>query len=728
MRFTPTLIMSSFSLLLGQAAFADNARMESEQSVQTESTKSVVQTETVKKTEKETVSLPRIDVSGLYEQGLGPVDGYYATRSVTAAKVDIPLIETPQAVSIVTAAQIEKQNAESLGQALKYTPGVMVKGSDNTTSDGLHVRGFNLTGSAPFYLNGSKLSRNTFSGVSEPYGLERLEVLKGPASVLYGNAAPGGIVNMVTKQPQAETLRELKLQAGSFDRKQLAGDFAGKITEDGRLSYRLTGLFRRSDTMTDYVPDDRDFGAFSVRWDPTEATSLTLLSQYQNNDTAYVYGLPEQGTVLDNINGDIDRDRFVGEPGFNKFETRNHTLGYLFSHQINDVFTFRQNLTYFSSDTDYNDIFIGALQADQRTLPRGAYARQDEDSSLSLDNQLQAKWQAGILQHTMLVGADYSESTFKRQQNNGTVAPLDIFNPQYGSPVNLNPVPGSLSENETEQFGVYAQEHLKIGEHWVVMLGGRFDKVKAETDNFLTNTRTENYDDEAFTGRAGLIYLFDNGFAPYFSYAESFQPTGGLDASGQGFDPSEGDQFEVGLRYQPEQLPLSVTASVYRLKQSNVTTADLANPGFSVQEGEVVSKGFELEMQANLTDGLNLIASYGYIDNEITESNNNNVGNRLDATPRHTASLWADYNFNGLLQGLGLGAGVRYIDDTVNIANTYDVDDYTVVDAVIDYQLTPEVSLAVNVNNLLDEEYATCSYACFWGVRRSAVATATYNW
>src|SRR5690554_3327412 len=320
------------------------------------------------------VTLPRVKVSaGAYsESGLGPVSGYVAMQSITATKADIPLIETPQSVSIVTADQIAIQNAESLHQAFKYTPGVVPMGSDSTTSDGMIIRGFNVTGSAPMYLNGTKLSRNTFSGVSEPYAMERIEIFKGPASVLYGNAAPGGIVNMVTKQPQTETLRELKVQAGSFDRKQLAGDFAGALTEDGNLSYRLTGLIRRSDTMVDDISDDREFAAGSIRWQPNEATSLTLLANYQHNDTVYNYGLPAEGTVLDNINGDIDRDRFGGEPGFDKFATRNRTLGYLFSHHFNAQLTFRQNMLYFDADVTERVVSTGSLiDADQRLMSRG---------------------------------------------------------------------------------------------------------------------------------------------------------------------------------------------------------------------------------------------------------------------------------------------------------------------------------------------------------------------
>lgn len=679
------------------------------------------------------VVLPRVNVSAaaLLESGLGPVSGYVAKQSITATKSDIPLIETPQSVSIVTADQIAIQNAESLNQALKYTPGVVPMGSDNTTSDGMIIRGFNVTGSSPMYLNGTKLSRNTFSGVSEPYAMERIEILKGPASVLYGNAAPGGIVNMVTKQPQTETLRELKVQAGSFDRKQLAGDFGGALIDDGSLSYRLTGLVRRSDTMIDEIPDDRDFAAGSIRWQPNEATSLTLLADYQHNDTAYKYGLPGEGTVLDNINGNIDRDRFVGEPDFDKAETRNHTLGYLFNHQFNEQLTFRQNLLYFNADVKQRVVSTGSLDASQRFLSRGAYTRDEQDTTWTIDNQLEAKWQLGITEHTSLIGVDYSENTFDRLQYgaipNG-VADLDLYAPQYGSPVVLNSMPANDFRQDTEQLGIYAQEHIKIADKWVVMLGGRYDKIESDSKNKLTNITTEDYNDDAFTGRAGLVYLFDNGFAPYISYSQSFEASSGQDVNGSDFKPTEGEQYEIGLRYQPEGQALSVTASVYKLTQQNVTTTDLDNPGFSIQEGEVESTGFELEARANLANNLNLIASYGYIDNAVTKSNSGTEGNRYGAVPRHMASLWTDYKFTETVPGLGLGAGVRYYGRSYNLANTYEAPGFTVVDAVVNYRLTPEWSLALNINNLFDEEYATCSYACFYGVERSAVATATFNW
>lgn len=676
--------------------------------------------------------LRRVDVKSAHivESGYGPVRGYVARKSITATRADIALIETPQSVSVVTADQIRIQAAETLAQTLKYSSGVAPLGSTEAFGEGLIIRGFNVTGTFPVYLNGSKLSRNVYSGVSEPYSLERLEVLKGPASVLYGNAAPGGIINMVKKLPQLAPAGEINVQAGSFDRKQVSGDVTGALTADGEWSYRVTGLLRRSDTMIDHVEDDRNFGSASVRWQPSDATSLTLFVDYQDIDTAESYGLPPQGTVQPGPRGRIDRDRFVGEPGFNEIDTKSHTVGYLFSHDFNDQMTFRQNVLYYDGEVGYADTwFFGSAYNAQtgRLARRTAVQRDDEDKSWSIDNQFEHKIVGDNYDHKFLVGVDYSDYTFNRSEYRGPIAGLDLYNPVYGTPINI-PLDSKFTE-EYRQAGIYVQEHLKLLDHWVVMLGGRYDQAEAESKDRLAGTPSEDmYDDDAFSGRAGLVYLFDNGIAPYISYSESFQPISGRDVNDSAFEPTEGKQYEAGVRYAPADQNLSITASVYKLTQTNVSTSDLQNPGFSVQEGEVESKGFELEARANLTNNLNLIASYGYIDNAVTKSNTNTEGNRFGAVARNQASVWTDYHFQEALKGLVVGGGVRYFGESLNLANTYKVPSYTVVDMAVNYSLTPNWDLALNINNLLDEEYATCTYMCFYGEERAFKVGATYRW
>ncbi|MCH2556118.1 MAG: TonB-dependent siderophore receptor [Alcanivorax sp.] len=672
-------------------------------------------------------TLEAVEVNGEAKRaGLAPVYGYVARQSITATKSNVALKETPQSVSVVTREQIENQNAQTLDQALAYTPGVqsLTGGANSTTSDGLQIRGFNVTGSSPFYLNGAKLARNTFSTTVEPYGMERIELLRGPASILYGAAAPGGVVNMVTKLPTREPLREIRLQGGSHDRRQLAADVSGPLTDDGALAYRVTGLTRDSDSMVDHIPDDRDFLQGALSWQPTDATRLTVFATYQKNDTTYVYGLPAAGTVQPNPNGRIDRDRFTGEPGFNEFVSESYTLGYLLNHRVSDNWTFRQNALYFTADADYADIFVGGYAADQRTVTRGAYARQDDNHSWSLDNQLEGIFDLGRVRHTVLFGVDYNEQSFAREQYSGTVAPLDLYAPVYGSPVVLGNAPITDYESDNQQLGFYAQDHIKVDDRWVILLGGRYDRFDNEQRDRLTGDRATTYDDSTFTGRAGLVYLFDNGWAPYLSYSQSFEPV--ESSTGVNYDPTEGEQYEAGLRYAPDNRNLSATLSVYDLTQQNVlTTAPTGGP--QIQEGEVRSRGAELEARAEFDNGLSLIAGYAYTNAEVTKSNNGNQGNEPGAVPEHSASLWADYRFGGALSNLNVGAGARYIGSSFDLGNTVRVPDYTVYDALVGYWLN-DWRLALNVQNLTDEDYATCTYLCFYGQERTYTATVTYRW
>jgi len=672
-------------------------------------------------------TLEAVEVNGEAKRaGLAPVYGYVARQSITATKSNVALKETPQSVSVVTREQIENQNAQTLDQALAYTPGVqsLTGGANSTTSDGLQIRGFNVTGSSPFYLNGAKLARNTFSTTVEPYGMERIELLRGPASILYGAAAPGGVVNMVTKLPTREPLREIRLQGGSHDRRQLAADVSGPLTDDGALAYRVTGLTRDSDSMVDHIPDDRDFLQGALSWQPTDATRLTVFATYQKNDTTYVYGLPAAGTVQPNPNGRIDRDRFTGEPGFNEFVSESYTLGYLLNHRVSDNWTFRQNALYFTADADYADIFVGGYAADQRTVTRGAYARQDDNHSWSLDNQLEGIFDLGRVRHTVLFGVDYNEQSFAREQYSGTVAPLDLYAPVYGSPVVLGNAPITDYESDNQQLGFYAQDHIKVDDRWVILLGGRYDRFDNEQRDRLTGDRATTYDDSTFTGRAGLVYLFDNGWAPYLSYSQSFEPV--ESSTGVNYDPTEGEQYEAGLRYAPDNRNLSATLSVYDLTQQNVlTTAPTGGP--QIQEGEVRSRGAELEARAEFDNGLSLIAGYAYTNAEITKSNNGNQGNEPGAVPEHSASLWADYRFGGALSNLNVGAGARYIGSSFDLGNTVRVPDYTVYDALVGYWLN-DWRLALNVQNLTDEDYGTCTYLCFYGQERTYTATVTYRW
>ncbi|MES2612893.1 MAG: TonB-dependent siderophore receptor [Pseudomonadota bacterium] len=675
-----------------------------------------------------TTSLPEVRVTTEGETASGPVNGIVARRSATGTKTDTALIETPQSITVVTREQMDAQAADSLDQAFGYSAGISSQsgGVQRRTATGFVVRGFNITGSAPLYVNGSKFPINSLSGTMEPYSYERVELLKGPASILYGQAAPGGIINMVSKRPTAEPLREVEVQAGSWGRKQIAVDLGGPLTEDGRVGYRLTALARDAQAMVRQIPDDRTLFNGAIDWRLTDRTQLTLLATYSKGSSIYDYGKPTAGTWLPNPNGAISRKLFVGDPGLDKFDTTGSTLGYLLEHRFNDDWQFRQNVLVFDYEADNAWAAIGSVvQPTQRTVSRSATARFDTDKGVSVDNQLLGKLRTGRLQHAMIVGLDYSENDFTRAQRSGTIGALDLYNPVYGVPFTLGGA--ALSISDRKQLGLYVQDHIKLDDRFIALLGGRYDDARTKSRSVAVNGTSTPSDSKAhsFTPRAAIMYLADGGIAPYYSYTRSFQPVGGTDFFLRPFKPTTGTQHEVGVKYEPPGMNASVTVAAYQLTQQNVATSDLEHAGFSVQTGEIRSRGIEIEGRATIDRRLDLVAALGTTDAVITQSNQGTVGTRPTSVPRHTASLWADYRLPWF-SGVSIGAGVRHVGTTE--LNRLPVPSYTVFDAALRYQVD-KWRFALNVKNLTDKTYlASCSFACFYGDERNVTLSARYTW
>lgn len=679
-------------------------------------------------------TLPEVKVTAEGETASGPVDGFVARRSATGTKTDTALVETPQSITVVTRSQIEAQAADSLDQAFGYSAGItpLSGGSQRRISTSFTVRGFNVTGQAPLYLNGSKFPINSLSGAMELYAFERIELLKGPASILYGQAAPGGIINLVSKRPTATPLREVELQVGSWDRRQAAVDLAGPLTEDGRVRYRITALARSADAMVAPIADDRRLLNAALAWKLTPDTDFTLLAGYNQGKSHYDYGKPYDGALLPNPNGPISRALFVGEPGFDKFNTTGKTAGWLLEHRLNPAWTLKQNLLVFdhTSDNAYASISGRANAATGlRTVNRQAFSRYDTDDGWSLDNQVQGRFATGSLQHLLLLGLDWSDRDFTRAQRAGTVAALDLYDPVYGSGVNMAAA-AQQSSSSAQQLGLYLQDQIKLGAGWVALLGARYDRARSDSRQVtaagvVSDPAAEK--SHAFTPRAGLLYHFDNGLAPYYSYTRSFQPASGTDYSGAAFKPTEGTQHELGIKYEPPGTKLLVTAAVYELTQTNVSTSDPDHPGFSIQTGEVRSRGFELEARASLDRRWDVTAALGAIDARVTRSNTANLGTRPTSVPRNTASVWVDHRF-AAVPGLSAGLGVRRVGAQATTVAGLNVPSFTLVDAALRYEAGPW-RFALNVKNLADKTYvADCTYACFYGDERNATLTVRYSW
>jgi iron complex outermembrane receptor protein len=676
-------------------------------------------------------TLPEVRVSGQQDSSTAPTTGFRARRATAGTKTDTPLHETPQSVSVVTRQQLEATAADSLDQAFEYTAGItpLSGGAQRRTATGFTIRGFNVTGSAPLYLNGSRFPINSLSGTMEPYAYERVELLKGPASILYGQAAPGGLVNLVSKRPTTEPLREVEVQAGSWGRRQVAADLGGALAEDGRFSYRLTALKRDSDSMVGAIPDDRTLLNAALGWKIGRDTDLTVLAGYSKGRSRYDYGKPLDGTLLPNANGHISRKLFVGEPGFDKFDTEGSTLGYLFEHRFANGWAFKQNLLGFdfTSDNAYLSIPQRVTSAGQRSIARSATARYDTDRGISLDNQLVGRFATGAVDHTLLLGVDWSNRDFHRNQRTGTGPTLDLYSPVYGGAVTLSS-PTRAMQNQ-KQTGIYMQDQLKFGPHWVALLGGRYDEARNETTNVSAAGAASTVAEKshAFSPRAGLMYLFDNGVAPYYSYSKSFQPASGSDFNLQSFKPTTGEQHEAGVKIAPTGWNAELTVAAYQLTQQNVLTGDPLHPGFSVQTGEVRSRGIEIEGRGRIGSQLELVGALDTIDAKTTRSTvAANVGARPTSVPRNRASLWADWRFQAL-PGLSAGVGVRRIGVQAATA-ALNTPSYTVVDAAIRYEID-RWRFALNIRNLADKTYlASCSYACFYGDERNALLSARYSW
>jgi len=674
------------------------------------------------------------------ETATGPVKGIVATRSATGTKTDTPLIETPQSISVITADRIEQQRATSVSEALGYTAGVRggVYGVD-TRFDWLAIRGFDayLPG---FFVDGMLMRNNNTWAVwkVEPYGAERIEVLKGPPSVLYGQANAGGMVNVISKRPLDEPLNEVQVRVGNHNRVESAFDFSGPATKDGQLLYRLTGVVLDTDTEVNFTDQKRVYIAPAVTWRPNSSTSVTLLGQYlKEDDVPNNRFLPAIGTLHPNVNGQtIPRSLFTGEPRYDKFEHEQWSVGYLFEYRFDQVWQVRQSARYRETDVDYKTVYgtgLDPTDPTQQKLTRGVFTSKEKVSSFTTDNQVQANFVTGGIKHTLLAGLDYQHNVFDQSSGIGAAGPnseINMYNPVYGA-VTVTDPPLFLDAKTTLcQTGVYLQEQAKILDRWVVTLGGRYDLAKNDTENRLAGTNPERQD-EAFTWRAGILYLAPGGVAPYFTYSESFFPTGTLNGAGQPFAPETGQQYEIGIKYQPPGMKALFTAAAFDITRQNYITYD--NSFIPHQTGEIRSRGLEFEATAGLARGLDLIAAYTWLPEfEITKSSTSaEIGQRQPTVPEHMASLWLHYRLQvGALAGFGFGGGVRYIGETFgDIANSkaMTVPDYTLLDGVVDYE-KDGWRFAVNVNNIADETTLTCWDTCYYGPGRTVIASARYRW
>ncbi len=661
----------------------------------------------------------------------------YAAGSTRAGtKTDTPIEEIPQAISIITAGQIRDQNAQTLQEALRYSAGV------RTDQYGLDNRGdwFALRGgsSGTTLLNGMRLPLVGWWGSvrEEPYAFERVEVLHGPSSVMAGQNAPGGVVNLVSKRPQSVASREIALQAGNNGHRQLAADFTGPLSDT--LSYRLVALWRDNDTQVDYADNQRRYIAPAISWRPSERMAFTAYAEYQMDRNRNTEGFfPWAGTLLPAPNGPIPLERFVGEPDWDVNLGERARVGYEFEYKINDAWSLRHDLrhdrvrgkirttyaAFWEVDAQGNGYGDNALGED-RTISRLSYGNDDRAKITNGDLLLEGHVGTGRVKHTLLLGVDAMLS--RADQSTAFDAPcpvpFDVYAPVYGDCPEPVIDPASLVHTRMRQTGLLLQDQIKIDDRWVLVAGARHDDVQMRVSG-PDGVETGRADDGAWTKNFGVVYLAQGGWSPYVAYSESFQPVGGLSRLGETFDPTRGKQVEAGLKWVPEAYGVTATAAVYKLEETGRLTPDPVDPNFSVQRGRVDAKGIELEANASLGQW-DLIASYTH-----SKATDEATGFRFESIPENSAALWAAYRV-AAVPGLRIGGGARYVGKTWDGTDTLVTPSNTLFDALISYETGPW-RLSLNAVNLTDKTYfATCLSRgdCWYGTKRRVVAEVGYRW
>lgn len=676
------------------------------------------------------------------------ITGVNVKGTGSGTKTDTPLMETPQSITVIDSEELTLRNAQSINQALGYVAGVSPnqRGGMVTRYDQLILRGF-----APgVYQDGMRLLAGPYSMPQIDFNrVERIDIVKGPASVLYGNSTPGGLVNLVSKLPEANAFGRVELQAGNYDALRAVADINQPLDSQGRLLFRIVGGWQKSDGLTEGTFSERYHVSPMVTFAPTDRTSLTLLAAYQRSPSGGGYsGVPAYGSVLPNPSGELPRDINTGDPGYERYDHKQKAIAAFFRHEFNDSLSFRSNFRFQNNQLSYRQLYVAGFattgtgasrNSDFSTIIRGGGGADEDFDTLTLDNHFAAKFATGPIKHNVLAGIDYQSITGEnfQQFNTGvsanpltSIPNLGLFNPVYGGTLPsfdltvLSPAYVNTYGKRT-QVGLYLQDQIAIGRLQLIA-SGRFDWYDQMTRNKKVAAGAAGaatfLSQNAFTARLGALYEFEFGLSPYVSYSESFEPQAGTTWQGVPFEPVTGRQYEAGLKFQPRGTSAIFTASVYDLRRQKVPVGDPAAgtggipTNAQIQIGEVRVRGVELEARGEVVRGLNIILAGSYTDAIITQGapavaptatnsgTPTTTGTRQLGTPEWLASGFVSYDFGrnmavtGPLGGLKLGAGVRYVggsDGTTQYAvinnvttfQRFTTDSFTLVDAVIGYDL-----------------------------------------
>ncbi|CUH50868.1 TonB-dependent siderophore receptor [Shimia marina] len=710
------------------------------------------------------IDLEDINVSGANTEGF--FGETISLQTGTVAKTGDAIAETPRSVSVITADQIQERGARDLEEVLAYTPGVRAGafGMDNR-ADWSYVRGFN-----PSFLRDGLPTRYGFYNSPRPetFLLNSVEVLRGPASGLYGDSSVGGVINTTSKTSAQDAPNIVQAQIGTNKRKQVAVDFSGDGNEDGTLKYRFVGLLRDSDDVLAYSQDDAIAIAPSLTWKLGADTEVTILAEYQKNNAtpasqfaSYIgtlqpvpdqFVIPGFGAVPSPHAGrQFDSDLYVGEPGFDRYDARSGSISANFQHRFNEVWSLNANARYSDSKGDYDHaywygatdliaagnipavaqyLYLGRYNADG-TINRTFYKSRNTLKTAAADAYATAEYRLGGVEMRSIVGFNYNRAKFDKDSSANTDpanhgAPINPFDPNYGTII--NPTIIDTPAVKVTEWGVYNQNRATIEDRLFLDFGLRFSQIeRGESTDPNNNSVDPAAKDSDWTGNAAIMYVLDNGLAPYASWATSFQQeTLGAQADGTAFEPTKGRQYEIGVKYQPKGTNTLLSAAAFDITKSNLLQTDPNDPSQRIQTGEASSKGIELEAFHNFGE-VSVQASYTLLDTE-TETQD-----YIDLVPEQMASAWINYAPKSL-DGWNFGLGARFTGKTKGSAGfavpglptEFETESYTLLDAAISYQKN-DWRVALNVSNLTDKRVITgcATFTCYFGEGRNVQLSVT---
>ncbi|MCU0532936.1 MAG: TonB-dependent receptor [Hydrococcus sp. Prado102] len=631
----------------------------------------------------------------------GEQDGYRVPNTSIGTRTDTPLRDIPQSIQIIPQQVLEEQQANTLNEALRNAPGVIQTAPNYLPA----FNGFTIRGFETFSIrNGLSYS---FAGGTTAIlsNIERIEVLRGPASVLFGSGPPGGTINIVTKQPLREPFYELEATAGSYNFYQGAVDLAGPLNDSRTILYRLNASYESGGNFVDFQQREVPAVAGALRFEIGDSTDLTFNVEYSDINQGWNPGLPAVGTVLPNPNGEIPRNRNIADED-SEYDPEVLLVGYDLEHRFSENWSLRNS--FYFADLQYRNINLYAFNGfdpDLRTIQRGVDSGIFDTQTFDSIANVVGRFSTGSIQHQILLGADLrrrdDRSSFLGVFN---AAPLDLFDPVYSSERFEQTELPFVTTGLTDSLGIYVQDRVTLTDNLKLLLGGRFDAFE-QTDRNLTEDTETFQSGNAFSPRLGIVYQPIEPISLYASYSRSFTPTIGRSRDDELFEPGRGTQYEIGIKADINDR-LSATLALYDLTRTNVTTADPDDPNFQIQTGEQNSRGVELNVAGEILPGWNIIAGYAYTDARITEDNTFEVGNRLNNVPEHSVNLWTSYEIQeGDLQGLGFGVGLFYVGDRQgDLDNSFALPSYLRTDAAIFYT-RGQFRASLNFNNLFDVDY-----------------------